>query len=439
MPFDSIKNDLDSQKRGSLSTVEIERIAEQRGINSQPLKSDSVPDIRELIIINICQGLHTETLSCYANDEIDVRSKVHPYLIKTKFDSSEQSDWISDIPQEDSSIIFSAIMNNNRYDLDETGRKALNEQNDLIQFKKENKLDREAEYPDNQRKIFLIIGGVISVIGVSTLGLLASQDSDFSTLGVFGATLLILLINSILGIISAEVFRAWNHCRESLRITSKILLFILVTLVIIFNLGIGHYRDAMDPNYPPISTSEASDPNNSETQSESTQIVSDNENIATSEHRSSQEAADLLFSKFIVMNDFFSYILVILGIILFGAITWLMWKNDDEYLLYGRKTRQFKRHMKDWYTVQKNILSNLQTERDQITNRLKESQIDFVKERNSVLTIYKNSLITATNLIDDIRATCVISIRIYRTANRAVRPKLTPPPPQWDGGCPKIS
>jgi len=428
MKFCQIKDKLDAlQKDGPVSGSELKRRGDEEGCNSNPLKSLPGLDNVELEIERAFEFLHYETLTTYKNKVTQERSNVHINLIKQDNKPSEISDPKIDIPREDPTNTFSSCLEKYHSALNKTGSKAIDAQESLTRFKKDNGLDREAECPGNQI-IFLIIGGILFLIVIFTYYLLASQESDSSSVRVLGT---VLLINSILGFISAELLRAFNHYKEALRTTSRIVFYAFIVSAIIFNLGIGHYRDALDPNYPPkpLETDITEIP---ETQNESPQTLSETTNSADTWRSPSQEAINLLFSKFIFFNGIFSYVLAFLGIILFSIIGYFVWIHDDGYLLYGLKTRRYNQHINKWNTVRQEIVFELQTEHDRMGKDLQESRINFVQEYDSILANYDDFWATASNLIRNIRRACVNSNLIYRTANRIARQRLTPPPPHWD-------
>jgi len=432
MEFDTIKNNLDIlHKQGSEFRCELERQAKDRGLNSRPLKSHKGPDTVELNIERRFESLHNNTLSAYNTAVICIRSGVHPDLIKLDIKLRENSDSNNDLNLEDPTITFSAIMENHRSALSDTGSKANDAIENLIQFKKENKLERNAEYPDNRKNIFWTIGGVLLLIGIFAFGLLYSQESDSSTRGFIGTVFLILLVNSVCGYFSAEAFRASKHSNEALRTSSKIVISALIVSAIAFNLGIGHYRDALVPSYPPPETNETNNYEISETQNESTQNLSENNNSIPTQSSPGQDAIILLFSRFILLNDLFSYILTISGVIFFSTIFWLVWRNDDAYFMYGWKTRQCKRNFNQWNSERDKVLNQLQIQHEHINNNLQESRIDFVEKRNLILTNYDQFFTIANDLITEIKNAFGDSIQMYRTTNIEVRPLQTPPPPHW--------
>jgi len=339
MEFDTIRNNLDIlHKQGSEFRCELERQAKDRGFNSMPLKSHKGPDTVELDIERRFESIHNNTFTAYNNAVDHIRSGVHPDLIKRDIKLRENSDSNNDLNLEDPTITFSAMMENHRSALSDTGSKASDSLENLTLFKEEHRLERGAEYPDNRNNIFWTIGGVLLLFGIFAFGLLYSQESDSSTQGFIGTVFLILFVNSVWGYFSSEALRASKHSNETLRTSSKIFLSVLIVSAIAFNLGIGHYRDALDPSYPPPETNVPNNNESPETQNESTQNLSENNNSAPTQSSPGQETISLLFSRFILLNDLFSYILTLSGIIFFSTIFWLVWRYDDEYFMYGIKT-----------------------------------------------------------------------------------------------------
>jgi len=434
MEFDRVKKKLDALKHGLASHADLKRRGSERGFESEPLKSHEGLDIVELEVYNSMKDLHRETILTYENAIAHERKKTHSNLIKVESNSLDNADLNHDLPKEDSHSIFSDSMEKYRSDLTETGSKAIDSLKNITKFKEKNHLDREAEYPDNRTNFFLIIAGVIFVVGLFMFGLLSPQESDSSIIGILGTVLLILAFNTVSGIISSECIRAFRHQVDALRITSKIIFFVLGVLAIVFNLGIGHYRDALDPDYPTIAISETTNIENSEIDTESniTQNPTENDDISAESSSASEQAIALLFRKILFLNELHSYILTILGIILLLATIWLAWNNDDEYFRYGEKTRQYKRSITQWNSAHEKIRNALKIQYNRMHENLQASRINFVDQRAVILQNYDNFSTEADQLIQQIKETCELSICVYRTANKEVRPKLTPAPHHWD-------
>ncbi|MCY3999209.1 MAG: hypothetical protein OXF84_00160 [Bacteroidetes bacterium] len=435
--FDRVKKNLDDLKNhGLASHPQLETTGRERGIKSQPLKSHKGLDIVELQVHNKMKSLHIDTMSAYKDAITLERQKVHPNLIKIELNSEENADLDYDLPTETPKIIFSDIIESRRSTLLEMGNKAFDSLNNLTQFKEKNDLGREAEYPDNRTNYFLMIGGVILVVGILMFGLLSSQDSDSTFMGIIATVLLVSAFNTVSGIISSECLRAFYHKADALRLTSKTIFFVLGISTILFNLGIGHYRDALDPDYPTESTSETTNVETPQTDildsitSTPREGVSNGISIET--NSPSEQAITLLFRKFLLLNELHSYFLTILGIILLAATMWLAWKSDDEYFQYGEKTRHHNRSITEWNAEHETIINNLKTQYNRIHENLQASRINFVDMREMVITNYDNFSTQANQLIMEIENACIDSICVYRTANIEVRPKLTPAPSHWD-------
>ena len=436
--FDTVKKNLDDlTNHGLASHSQLKIRGTERGIKSEPLKSQKGFDIVELEVHNKMKSLHQDTITAYKDAVTLEHQKAHRNLTKIELDSVEDAKHeFFDLPTDKPAIIFSDILDRRKSVLIETGKNAVDSLKNLTQFKEKNDLKHEAEYPDNRAHFFLIIAGVALVISILMFGLLFAQESDSTFIGTLGTVSIIVTFCTVSGIISSECLRAFSHQADALRITSKAIFFLLGASAIMFNLGIGHYRDALDPDYPTVTISENTNSENSQTEIQDGifQTPSEEENIGiTSERNSpSAEAITLLFRKFFLLNELHSYTLTILGMILFGATMWLAWKSDDEYFQYGEKTRQYKRSITKWNGEHEMIVIDLKTQYNQIHENLQASRINFVEKRELILTNYDNFSTESINLIQKIKEVCIDSIKVYRTANQGVRPRLTPAPVHWN-------
>lgn len=436
--FDNIKKRLhDCKEHGIASHSVLKTTGMDRGKKSQPLKSHNGFDIVELEVHNALKSLNIDTISTYKDAVTLEHNKIHPNLIKIKLSSEETADLeFYDIPTEDPNNTFSNIIQRRRSVLIESGKNAVDSFKKLTQFKERNVLSREAEYPVNRIKYFLIIGGVVLMMIVLMFVLLSSQESDSTFNGILVMVLLIVAINTGIGIISSECLRAYKHQADALRITSKAIFIVVIVFTIFFNLGIGHYRDALDADYPTVPISETTNDEipqiGTEDSISQTPTEDENVSISTEDSSPSSQAITLLFRKFFLLNELHSYILTILGFVLFGAVIWLAWKSDDEYFQYGQTTRQYKRSIAEWNTVHEKIINDLNNQYNRIHENLQSSRINFVEKRELIITHYDNFSAEAIKLIQQIKDVCIDSIEVYRTANQEVRPKLPPAPDHWD-------
>ncbi len=420
---------------------------ESRGKIGEPIKSHEELDSVEIQSEQSYKRLHEDTVAAYSDAIQAERTKIDPRLLGQDPTNAETNSPENHRASAEAENRFSDILEGHRTDLTAFGGKAKDASGNLNQFrsKHRNQLEERApEYPENRKKVSIMIGVIVLGISTAMCALLYPQDDSSTFVDILGAVLLVVVINSVIGITLAESWRAKRHQFHAFRVGSVFILIVGGIVSILLNLGNGHYRDALDPDFPahgPDTTGiEIPRPDTTSNEASAEIVPHDNcTRISTSrnggtnvEDQPSSEALCLLISRPFRFNELHSVIYAILGGILLLSIAWLWWINDDEYFLYGSKARRHARRLSEWHKIRDDVVRLLQAQRDQSIRKIEESHIDLIANREESIRSCNDHLATIIKLLQEIKEDCESSILSYRTANIEARPRLIKYPPHWD-------
>ena len=254
MDTDKIRSRLrslqESAKVGSDGMIEQGR---ERGKIGEPVRSQEDLDTIEIQAEQSYKALYEDTVKEYYDAITAERANIDSRLlgkgVDTAIDPSKNPPVSATVRNR-----FSDVIEEHRTDLTIFGGRAKGFSNNLNQFKTEHNLKQAAEYPKNRWRSIIIILAWILCTGIAMYALLASQNESLAFADIFWTVFLVVSVNSIVGIMAAESWRARKHQFSAFRIGSVFTLIFLALIAIAINLGSGHYRDALDPEFPAYSS-----------------------------------------------------------------------------------------------------------------------------------------------------------------------------------------
>lgn len=274
-------------------------------------------------------------------------------------------------------------------------------QKDLFNFKEENKLirhERSSKYPFLNWAIVVVIVLFESILNASFF----ATGSEMGLLGGLIQAIVITFINAFLAFTTIMVVRRSFVIQNSglVNFGYKMLVGAIVLFTIHFHFFVGHYRDALKI-----------DPENAY-------------------YISIQNYIENLYS----LIDFDSYILVILGIILFIIMLLDIYKIKDPYPGYGEISKDFKAEQDIYENMRLELLDS-----DVQKNKDIESEIELVvRDANRVYAESEEVLVLKERLehkyldyLKHLENTFNIIIGRYRAINTDMR--TTPKPSYFDG------
>jgi len=266
---------------------------------------------------------------------------------------------------------------------------------DINHFKKTNSLRRTACYPESH--IFTIALLVLALILESSLnGVFFAEGSDAGLIGGLVTALGISFINILFGFsIGLFVLRYKNHIIKFKAVLSYLVMLLAVVFSIVFNLLVGHYREALSHN------------------------PDDAHSVAVEN-----------FSNGIMtIYDVQSWFLISIGLIFFGLAIYKGYKFDDEYPKYGKISRN-REQLKDEIVFEKqDIYDEFDNLHDEFDSKLDEI-FDDVQMKSKRLNSYVNAIENQESIYRSYTVhlqNCLnYVITLYRDINSNERDAATP-------------
>ena len=180
-------------------------------------------------------------------------------------------------------------------------------------FRKTARLDRLPDYSGRKNAV-----SIIALCALIEVGLNASLLMEVNPFGLVGSVMqmgLIMAVNILSGSLAmGYVLRCRNLVSGSKRMIAWMTMTVLVAFIGTFNLLVGHFRDSM--------------------QAALGNIVADPFTMLEN------DALPRLLADPFRMDSFQSYLLILLGLLFFGIVSWKGYQSDDSYPGYGRRDRQ---------------------------------------------------------------------------------------------------
>jgi hypothetical protein len=306
------------------------------------------------------------------------------YLVDTSSNSKE-AEKISENFKENLNLRIKSATNT----LKQICKVVKDKRQDLKNFQIENNLDRSAT-PIGSHFTSIAILLFVLIAEILLNGYFFAQDSDFGLMGGGVQALIFALLNILACCLLARSSILINHVSRGPKSVGWMLLLLLITWLVFYNLMVAHYRDALMAL-------------------EVTEEVS---------------LVDRFLSNGINFEDSNSIFLWLLGIV-FGAIAaWEGFRWDDSYPGYGRLTRTVEDIENSFDSQRDLVAQEIQDMREKAIEKLK---LIEKKIHNDVASL-NQQINSKRTLIDGFRtgtstfvtacSTCIIK---YRDANRIAR------------------
>jgi hypothetical protein len=289
---------------------------------------------------------------------------------------------------------------NRVYQENEAELKQLKEQytvalDDLQAFKRMHVLRREADYPSSSLKSF----GLLFLMLVLETALNASFFAQGNDLGLLGGAIqafLISLVNVCFGFMVGYFILPWKNYVSSVNRTLALVFSIVFgVLALAGNLGVGHYRDAMS-------------------------IAPDN-------------GVKVAYANFLegpfALQDFNSWLLVALGVIVFCTSVYKGYFWDDIYPGFGRIARRVEEAKKELMAEKSElcvVISDVYEEHvKQADQHYKKMQQD--KQMLGILfSSIKSDFSLYRNYLSNLKNAYQYLITLYRQTNKKERESPAP-------------
>ena len=276
-------------------------------------------------------------------------------------------------------------------------------------FRKRHKLTRLVDYSHRGKALWYIFGCFFAEIVLN-----ASLLMDVNPFGLVGSTMqmaLISLVNVVfLGLVMGVLLRLRNHVAASAKTVAWLGIVPVVSLVLCFNLAVGHYRNSMQATLD----------------DHSADILAMGNDVL-------QRLVDSPFD----LASFQTALLVLLGVMCFGIGAWKWYQRDDAYPGYGRLERELK-GKKDAY---KEAYHREEETLGGIHEGFQEELRDMLHKLVVKQSKWKETCQRGDKIVEDYPTNLGqyqfdlnYLLAAYRTAN--VDARRTPPPPHFAADVP---
>lgn len=261
---------------------------------------------------------------------------------------------------------------------------------DLLNFRKENKIRREAHYPESNWQTFGILALALIIESILNGSMLAA-GSDGGLIGGVFIALVISIINIGIGFINGWLFlRYKNHISKLKKIAGSLGSLVFFTITLLFNLLIAHYREALVNN------------------------PDDAGYVAMEAMRSG------LFS----INDVQSWLLFALGLIFMILAVYKGYHQDDEYPGYGALSKRKKLAKEEVNGLKEDAIERLESLNDNYQEQLEKNCTRASKIYRTIITnisAFERQKSLLMSYKDHVQDTYLYVIKLYRDTNAAER------------------
>jgi len=275
-------------------------------------------------------------------------------------------------------------------DINEAKKDYERRDDDLQSFRKENKIRREAHYPESHWQTVGILFLALIIESVLNGSMLAA-GSDEGLVGGFFLALVISLINIMVGFLNGWMFlRYKNHISKLKAIGGIFGSLVCFSAALLFNLLIAHYREALVNN------------------------PDDAGHVAVESIKSG------LFS----INDVQSWLLFGLGLIFMILAVYKGYYQDDEYPGYGGLSKRKKRAKEEVYELKDEAVEKLESLNDNYHEQLDKSctrASQIHKTIISNISAFERQKSLLRSYRDHLQDTYLYVIKLYRDVNSSER------------------
>jgi hypothetical protein len=268
-------------------------------------------------------------------------------------------------------------------------------QEDLQQFKRANKLNREPNYPISKIRAFSIIA-IVFIFEIIFNGNFFAMGSDDGLMGGISIATIISIVNVSMGfLVGAWLMRQSNSIKIKSRVLSRIGYTVLIMFAVFFNYLVAVWRKALE-------------------------IAPDS---------AEEQFWMFLDSGMSTIWDISSLGLFAFGIICFGISAFEGYRFDDPYPGYGTYSRK-----------RDSMNENLQEDRKDLADTVNEKfeeYVDWLEDNYSQIKLMKRNLATSissfeqqnsifSNYVTHLEGALEYLLKLYRDTNHAARKDPAP-------------
>ena len=387
-----------------------------RGKNNTPPPNQPGLDLVETEVVEHCNRLMSEKKEAYRK-----KARLTEQRAVAAVPAAD-----ADAAVEEACDRMRAKVDEERPELKSLHRSAQKAVDDIRDFKNLHWLTRDAHVPQNLASSW---GTLVALLVAETAinAFFFGTNLPTGLFGGFAYAALISVINvGVFGLLVATAIRQVYHRDQFRKASGYILVFFVGIAAVGWNLAVAHYREALPPDYPPAMETIGEDAIDVDRKlAECWQGPTDAD--------ADGEAVCLLMTQHFSLAGFMSYMLMLIGLLMFGVAAWKWLRMSDLYPGFGRLERRRQE-------TEKMLLD----ERQELFERLTDDAETAVKQQHAIFIDPAGTWKRAKKAHADLQQAheelrdfareleeeCRSAIATYRSANREA-PRSEPEPTHW--------
>ena len=272
---------------------------------------------------------------------------------------------------------------------------------DYENFRQRSRLTRLPDYSHRKSALRIIISCfIVELVFNATL---LMEVNAFGLLGSIGQMALIGAVNVLgLGICMGFACRQFAHIAAPRKILAAIGSVVVLSLVVLFNFAVAHYRDSMqavlnDPTADIFSLG--------------------------------NDALQRFSANTLGLESFQSALLALVGMMFFAIAAWKWWQRDDPYPDYGRRHRRHKESQNEYVGAYDRVQDALHSTYQGFEDRLQdiEHTLEIKKTQWREMRLRGNQLVNNYSMMaQQYQRDLDFLLSAYRTANVSTRTEPAP-------------
>ena len=387
-----------------------------RGKSNEPAPNEPGLDLVETKVVEHCNRLMKEKKDAYRKTARLTEQRVVPAGAATNADAEV----------EEACNRMRARVDEERPGLKSLHRSAQKAVDDMRDFKDVHRLTRDAHVPWNLTSSWAILAALL--VGETLINGLFF-GANLAT-GLFGGVTYAALISAInvvvFGLLAATAIRQLHHRDQSRNMVGYLLLLIVGTGAVVWNLAVAHYREALPSDYPPAM--EAIEEDTADADLGIAQCWR-----GPTEADADGEAVCLLVNQWFSLDGFQSYMLMLIGLLMFGVATWKWLRMSDMYPGFGQLERRRQETEKSLLDERQELLERLADDVEDAVKQQHDIFVDPVGSWKRAMKAHEGLKQAHEDLCDfarELEEECRSAIETYRSANREA-PRGAPEPAHW--------
>lgn len=386
----------------------------ERGKKNEPAPSQPGLDLVETEVVNHCNRLVSEKKDAYRRSVRLTEQRSAPAVSATDVDAAV----------EEACDRMRAKVNEERPGLEGFRWAAQKAVYDIRDFKKEHRLTRAAHVPQSLTASWATLA--VLLVGETLInGLFFGANLATGLFGGVTYAVLISLVNvGVFGVLAATAVQQICHRDQARKAGGYLLLLVVGMTAVAWNLAVAHYREALPADYPPAVETEGA-----------TQVEPGVAECwrGPSEADADGEAICLLLNNWFSLEGFQSYMLMLIGLLMFGVAAWKWLRMNDLYPGFGALERHRQETEKILLDERQDLLEWLA---DKLEVAVKEQHAAFVdpagtwKRAVKAQEDLKHAHEELREFARELEEQCRGAIETYRSANREA-PRSERDPDYW--------